>query len=222
MLFGLVRQGLKCDGCGLNFHKRCAYKIPNNCSHQRRRRSSTHLCPSPSRSTTPTLEALHITASASLTATASTDSSVSLPRPPRDSYPFPEQLLSTSPGRDRRASGSSLMGRPAWVERELATRLRVPHSFLIHSYKIPTVCQHCKKLLKGLFKQGMQCKDCKFNVHKKCMEKVPMDCSGEAPKEWAESLEKEDESDPDSSHSEESKTPAGDADDIERHAVPVT
>lgn len=117
------------------------------------------------------------------------------------------------------------MGRPAWVERELATRIRVPHSFQIHSYKIPTVCQHCKKLLKGLFKQGMQCKDCKFNVHKKCMEKVPMDCSGEAPKEWAESLEKEmDESDPDSSHSEESgKTAASsEADDMERHAVPVT
>uniref|UniRef100_A0A182SIT0 Phorbol-ester/DAG-type domain-containing protein n=1 Tax=Anopheles maculatus TaxID=74869 RepID=A0A182SIT0_9DIPT len=32
MLFGLVRQGLKCDGCGLNYHKRCAIKVPNNCS----------------------------------------------------------------------------------------------------------------------------------------------------------------------------------------------
>ncbi|CAL8312016.1 unnamed protein product [Boreogadus saida] len=32
MLWGLVRQGLKCEGCGLNFHKRCAFKIPNNCS----------------------------------------------------------------------------------------------------------------------------------------------------------------------------------------------
>lgn len=32
MLFGLVRQGLKCDGCNQNFHKRCAVKVPNNCS----------------------------------------------------------------------------------------------------------------------------------------------------------------------------------------------
>ena len=24
-------------GCGQNFHKRCAYKIPNNCSYTRRR-----------------------------------------------------------------------------------------------------------------------------------------------------------------------------------------
>uniref|UniRef100_A0A1A9W3J6 Phorbol-ester/DAG-type domain-containing protein n=1 Tax=Glossina brevipalpis TaxID=37001 RepID=A0A1A9W3J6_9MUSC len=32
MLFGLVRQGLKCDGCGKNYHKRCVVKIPNNCN----------------------------------------------------------------------------------------------------------------------------------------------------------------------------------------------
>lgn len=30
-------------GCGLSFHKRCVYKIPNNCSYARRRRSSTYL-----------------------------------------------------------------------------------------------------------------------------------------------------------------------------------
>lgn len=86
MLFGLVRQGLKCDGekkmetmcdrrvnihqrcaaisstlslslslsselvpgcmappagCGLNYHKRCAFSIPNNCSGARKRRLST-------------------------------------------------------------------------------------------------------------------------------------------------------------------------------------
>ncbi|KAI2570829.1 protein kinase D1, partial [Homo sapiens] len=40
MLWGLVRQGLKCEGCGLNYHKRCAFKIPNNCSGVRRRRLS--------------------------------------------------------------------------------------------------------------------------------------------------------------------------------------
>ena len=40
----------------------------------------------------------------------------------------------------------------------------------------PTVCQYCKKLLRGLFKQGMQCNDCHYNVHKKCVEFVPKDC----------------------------------------------
>lgn len=51
MLFGLVRQGLKCDGCGQNYHKRCVVKVPNNCTYTllgpggnndpQRRRSST-------------------------------------------------------------------------------------------------------------------------------------------------------------------------------------
>lgn len=75
---------------------------------------------------------------------------------------------------------------------------------MVHSYMRPTVCQHCRKLLKGIYRQGLQCKDCRFNVHKKCMEKVPMDCPGEAPKEWSESLEKEnpdDESDGESENS---------------------
>lgn len=47
MLFGLVRQGLKCEGCGLNYHKRCVVKVPNNCSRSEdaRRASSTLLRP---------------------------------------------------------------------------------------------------------------------------------------------------------------------------------
>lgn len=136
------------------------------------------------------------------------------------------QLLSTSPSRDRRASGSSLMGRPAWVEKELAGRIRVPHSFQVHSYTRPTICQHCKKLLKGIFRQGLQCKDCKFNIHKKCMEKVPMDCAGEAPKEWSESLEKDnpdDDSDAESEHSGEPKGSNGlEESDRQSHLQPVT
>lgn len=34
---------------------------------------------------------------------------------------------------------------------------QVPHTFHIHSYTKPTVCQHCHRLLKGLFRQGLQC-----------------------------------------------------------------
>ncbi|KAI1719902.1 phorbol esters/diacylglycerol binding domain (C1 domain) domain-containing protein [Ditylenchus destructor] len=40
LLFGLVKQGLKCQGCRLNYHKRCASKIPNNCNGSRQRRPS--------------------------------------------------------------------------------------------------------------------------------------------------------------------------------------
>lgn len=77
----------------------------------------------------------------------------------------------------------SLGGRPPWVDKELAGRIKIPHTFVLHSYTRPTVCQLCRKLLKGIFKQGLQCKDCHYNVHKKCMEKVPRDCTGENPKD---------------------------------------
>lgn len=45
------------------------------------------------------------------------------------------------------------------------------------------MCGYCKKLLKGLFKQGLQCKDCHYNAHKKCIEKIPKDCTGENPRD---------------------------------------
>lgn len=77
----------------------------------------------------------------------------------------------------------SLGGRPVWVEKELSGRVRIPHTFVLHTYTRPTVCQYCKKLLKGLFKQGLQCKDCNYNAHKKCIDKVPKDCTGELPKD---------------------------------------
>lgn len=60
-----------------------------------------------------------------------------------------------------------------------SSRCKIPHTFALHSYTRPTVCQLCKKLLRGLFKQGVQCKDCHYNAHKKCIENVPKDCTGE-------------------------------------------
>uniref|UniRef100_A0AAR2JW47 protein kinase C n=1 Tax=Pygocentrus nattereri TaxID=42514 RepID=A0AAR2JW47_PYGNA len=132
MLWGLVRQGLKCEGCGLNYHKRCAFKIPNNCSGIRKRRLSN----------------------VSLTGLTNTRSPL---------FCF----------------SSSYIGRPIELDKILLSKVKVPHTFVIHSYTRPTVCQHCKKLLKGLFRQGLQCKDCKFNCHKRCAPKVPNNCLGE-------------------------------------------
>uniref|UniRef100_A0A3B4Y893 Protein kinase D1 n=1 Tax=Seriola lalandi dorsalis TaxID=1841481 RepID=A0A3B4Y893_SERLL len=83
------------------------------------------------------------------------------------------------PGRERRSSSQSYIGRPIELDKILLSKVKVPHTFLIHSYTRPTVCQHCKKLLKGLFRQGLQCKDCKFNCHKRCAPKVPNNCLGE-------------------------------------------
>ncbi|KAH9489447.1 hypothetical protein Btru_056394 [Bulinus truncatus] len=96
----------------------------------------------------------------------------------------PQALLSVpSPGPTPPSPGStrskSWTGRPIWLEREYANRIKVPHTFVVHNYKKPTQCQYCKKLLKGIIRQGVQCKDCKFNCHRKCSPLVPNDCAGE-------------------------------------------
>ncbi|XP_077284832.1 serine/threonine-protein kinase D3 isoform X2 [Arctopsyche grandis] len=160
MLFGLVRQGLKCEGCGLNYHKRCAVKIPNNCSQVTgigggSRRPSTLPPPrSPSRVSQGSL-------------TSQTDDANSL-------------NLTVSPANKQNRS-PSLSARSTWTSNQ--PNVNIPHTFVLHSYTRPTVCRHCRKLLKGLFKQGLQCKDCHHNVHKKCLEKIPKDCSGEVVKD---------------------------------------
>uniref|UniRef100_A0A8C7KC60 Serine/threonine-protein kinase n=2 Tax=Oncorhynchus TaxID=8016 RepID=A0A8C7KC60_ONCKI len=147
MLWGLVRQGLKCEGCGLNYHKRCAFKIPNNCSGVRKRRLSNVSLPG---------------------------AVLSVPRPaPIEHVPTPQEEVG---GRKR---NSLLSGRPIWMEKMVLGRVKVPHTFSVHTYTRPTICQYCKRLLKGLFRQGMQCKDCKFNCHKRCAAKIPRDCLGE-------------------------------------------
>ncbi len=70
-------------------------------------------------------------------------------------------------GRERRSSSQSYVGRPIELDKILLSKVKVPHTFLIHSYTRPTVCQHCKKLLKGLFRQGLQCKgEHLFNLYK--------------------------------------------------------
>ncbi|XP_060679171.1 serine/threonine-protein kinase D3-like, partial [Hemiscyllium ocellatum] len=143
MLWGLVRQGLKCNGCGLDFHKRCAFNIPNNCKRSHRRLPD---------STNPTRTA------------GGTDNH-------QETRSHPVTFGGWTP---------SLSGRPVWVDRQEMARVKVPHTFHIHSYTRPTICQHCKHLLKGLFRQGMQCKDCKFNCHKRCIALVPNNCLGES------------------------------------------
>ncbi|XP_053192179.1 serine/threonine-protein kinase D1 [Scomber japonicus] len=168
MLWGLVRQGLKCEGCGLNYHKRCAFKIPNNCSGVRRRRPSNV-------SLTGGLINLARPLSAEPSSPHYTDDALLSPVSPS----MEKNQLDYFPGRERRSSSQSYIGRPIELDKILLSKVKVPHTFLIHSYTRPTVCQHCKKLLKGLFRQGLQCKDCKFNCHKRCAPKVPNNCLGE-------------------------------------------
>uniref|UniRef100_A0A7N4UZ19 protein kinase C n=1 Tax=Sarcophilus harrisii TaxID=9305 RepID=A0A7N4UZ19_SARHA len=173
MLFGLVRQGLKCDGCGLNYHKRCAFSIPNNCSGARKRRLSSTSLASGHSLRLGTSESLPCTPDELVRGTVTSF----LPGQSRSSTEaFSRRLPSSSSS----SSSTSYMGRPIELDKLLLSKVKVPHTFLIHSYTRPTVCQACKKLLKGLFRQGLQCKDCKFNCHKRCATRVPNDCLGEA------------------------------------------
>ncbi|XP_043931929.1 serine/threonine-protein kinase D3-like [Protopterus annectens] len=148
MLWGLVRQGLRCKGCKLDYHKRCAFKIPNNCSGVKH----GHL------------------SSRSLMGTSTF---------PRESFPQAGgSLEEINSAKSERRSWFPPMRENSgdWSE---ANRVKVPHTFQIHSYTTPTICLCCKKLLRGLFRQGMQCKDCKFNSHRRCVPLVPDDCQGD-------------------------------------------
>ncbi|XP_062416747.1 protein kinase D4 isoform X2 [Pungitius pungitius] len=179
MLWGLVRQGLKCDGCGLDFHKRCAFLLTNDCSRARRQ--------------------------------VSTSLSLFPPRRPRT-----HSLSNQAGGSLEEISMSKPSSRPvSWAEPPVWLGIgcgdlggaQVPHTFHIHSYTKPTVCQHCHRLLKGLFRQGLQCSDCRFNCHRRCELLVPRDCPGERR----------------ASHSEgELRGPPADADDADSLLTGVT
>ncbi|TSN12202.1 Serine/threonine-protein kinase D1 [Bagarius yarrelli] len=149
MLWGIIRQGLKCE----DFHKRCALMLPNDCSRVYRPcgQSLSLFPPSRPRSTS-----------------LSNHTGGSL-----------EEISLSKPSRSRPPSWAD---RPVWLgvcDGAKGGRLLVPHTFHIHTYTKPTVCQHCHQLLKGLFRQGLQCSDCKFNCHRRCEPQVPPDCRGE-------------------------------------------
>ncbi|XP_053663384.1 serine/threonine-protein kinase D3 [Anopheles marshallii] len=181
MLFGLVRQGLKCDGCGLNYHKRCAIKVPNNCSRAehtgvlQQSQSQQHSNGSGNSGSGRRSGSAGGGLLSSMTAAvmpARSPSGGSSNSLASDETAGAGTMLSTTLRQSRSPSLTSrgvVGGHP----------IKIPHSFSIHTYTRPTVCQYCKKLLRGLFKQGVQCRDCHYNAHKKCIEKVPKDCTGE-------------------------------------------
>ncbi|CAK6439634.1 unnamed protein product [Pipistrellus nathusii] len=43
LLYGLIRQGMKCEACSMNVHRRCEAKVPGLCEvdHTKKRSSST-------------------------------------------------------------------------------------------------------------------------------------------------------------------------------------
>nr|XP_046236558.1 protein kinase D4 isoform X2 [Scatophagus argus] len=176
MLWGLVRQGLKCEGCGLDFHKRCAFHLRNDCSRARRQvNTSLSLFP-PQR---PRTHSLSNQAGGSLEEVRNMLRFSTL-----NSENQKNQLSSSIHHQISMFKPSSRP--PSWAEPPIWLgighgdgRAQVPHTFHIHSYTKPTMCQYCHRLLKGLFRQGLQCSDCRFNCHRRCQLLVPRDCPGE-------------------------------------------
>ena len=115
-------------GCGGNFHKRCAYKIPNNCNGLGHRTSAVALNAAPHSNTLPRPASQ---------VGGWNDSSFLI----QQSSSFYDSIPSS---RDRRATWS---GRPIWIDRAISGRIQIPHTFAVHSYKKPTVCQICKRLV---------------------------------------------------------------------------
>ena len=57
-----------------------------------------------------------------------------------------------------------ITGRPPWVDVQMATRLKIPHTFVIHTYTKPTKCHFCTKILVGVFKQVLLLSWLLYNV----------------------------------------------------------
>ena len=65
--------------------------------------------------------------------------------------------------------------------------INIPHRFNVHSYRVPTFCDHCGSLLYGLCRQGLHCDACDMNIHKRCQNNVTNNC-GINTKQMAEIL----------------------------------
>ncbi|CAK5118543.1 unnamed protein product [Meloidogyne enterolobii] len=126
ILMGLVKQGLQCQSCKCNFHKKCAFAPRNNCA-------KSDIIPS-------TFLAGGVDQ---------------------------QYLTHDNDHHQQQLNQQNLPQHP---------QFQLPHSLLIHNYKMPTVCKICDKLLVGIVKQGLRCRDCKVNVHKKCAHLLPSNC----------------------------------------------
>ena len=50
------------------------------------------------------------------------------------------------------------------------------HSFEQHFFKQPTYCSHCRNFVYGLGRQGFQCVQCGYVLHKHCVDLVAFNC----------------------------------------------
>lgn len=55
-------------------------------------------------------------------------------------------------------------------------KIDMPHKFKETTFYYPTFCDHCGSMIYGMRKQGLRCKDCNMNCHKRCESVVPNLC----------------------------------------------
>ena len=68
------------------------------------------------------------------------------------------------------------VGADAGVDDTGSQAAHMPHNFKPKNYLSPTFCDHCGGMLYGLFRQGLHCKNCTMNCHKKCARFIPDTC----------------------------------------------
>jgi hypothetical protein len=57
----------------------------------------------------------------------------------------------------------------------------IQHHFKTTTFSKPTYCDCCSKLLWGISKQGLQCTDCRANIHRGCETMLMLSCRGISP-----------------------------------------
>eukprot|EP00050_Salpingoeca_kvevrii_P007025 m.293314 g.293314 ORF g.293314 m.293314 type:complete len:1218 (+) comp12766_c0_seq1:196-3849(+) len=93
------------------------------------------------------------------------------------------------PGRTKRTRSRSFRRNRAdgsFFKKQRKVHLHSGHHFVTMNYQQPTFCGVCKNLLWGVYRQGWNCMDCGFNVHKandmtghkKCHLMIEKQCEG--------------------------------------------
>lgn len=208
LLWGIMKQGVKCKLCKRNYHKRCANLLGCDCPgvpfenatpslNSGSTSSGSTVNASGANSKRPrnlTQEELahqqHLEAHGMANAFAHGQMAASpsalgmaglgLVTPYANQMSDGGQLNTSKRPHSNTRDNGELFKVPKCVPGQVAANTKVPHSLVTHNLKQPVSCYVCTKSIKQ--KQSLQCTDCKINVcpKEKCVEALPKNCPGQA------------------------------------------